>query len=119
MGIHRSQALRDEGRQHPHIPLCTTTEDIMNDTRASQLRLPDPALLGRMAISENGFVFDPVTGNSFTLNATGLALLRIFQQNPSMDDVLASVAKDFDVPPSEVERDVMEFSAVLCGSMKP
>jgi hypothetical protein len=91
----------------------------MNDGQSSPLRLPDSALLSRMAISDNGFVFDPVTGNSFTLNATGLALLRILRLHRNLDSVLEAVATEYEVPASEAERDVLEFSSVLCGSMKP
>ncbi len=31
--------------------------------------------LKQLAVSENGFVFDPYTGHTFTLNATGIAVL--------------------------------------------
>ena len=79
----------------------------------------DPALLSRMAISENGFVFDPVTGNAFTLNATGLALLRIFQQHRTLEGALEAVAEGFEVATPGAGRDVLEFVAVPCGSLKP
>ena len=39
------------------------------------------ALFQRLASSESGFVFDPVSGQSYTVNETGLALLRLLQNN--------------------------------------
>ena len=36
--------------------------------------------LAMLAISDTGFVFDPRTGHSYTVNSTGLALLRSLKQ---------------------------------------
>ncbi|HEY3272013.1 MAG TPA: PqqD family protein [Geothrix sp.] len=83
------------------------------------LRLPDPALMARLAVSDNGFVFDPVSGNSFTLNAAGLALFRIFLHHRKLDDVFAEVTASFEVKPHEAERDILEFAAQLCANLKP
>jgi hypothetical protein len=85
----------------------------------SELRLPDAALLARMAASDNGFVFDPVSGNSFTLNPTGLDLFRIFLRHRVLKEVLAEVGAEYEVRLPEVERDILEFAAVLSGSLKP
>ena len=41
------------------------------------VEFPKQALFNRLALSGSGFVFDPVTGNSFTVNTTGLSILRI------------------------------------------
>jgi hypothetical protein len=40
----------------------------------------DPQALKALAVSDSGFVFDPRTGHSYSLNRTGLALLRAMQE---------------------------------------
>lgn len=67
----------------------------------------------RLAVNENGFVFDPVTGNSFTVNSTGLRLLRLLQQNKDLVEIAATVQSEYDADPREAERDILEFVALL------
>ena len=81
----------------------------------AQSSTPFPTLenLQRLAISESGFVFDPVSGHNFTVNETGLALLRLAQKNNELNPLLDQLADEYEVSQSELERDVMEFAGVL------
>ena len=81
----------------------------MNDS----FTLPSERLLQRLAISESGFVFDPVTGCSFNVNDTGIALLYLLQHNNSIDEIVSSLCEDWDVSPNQAERDLMEFANEL------
>jgi hypothetical protein len=74
---------------------------------------PPLSSIQRLAISESGFVFDPVSGHNFTVNETGLAILRLLQKNTEVKPVLAHLVKEYDVSPRDAERDVMEFAGVL------
>lgn len=76
---------------------------------------PFPVLssLQRLAISESGFVFDPVSGHNFTVNETGLIILRLLQKNTDMQSLLGQLTSDYDVSPRDAERDVMEFAGML------
>jgi len=40
-----------------------------------------------IAISENGFVFNPITGDSFTLNNTGIQILTMLKSGKTIDDI--------------------------------
>ncbi len=73
------------------------------------LRLPEVAILQRLAISETGFVFDPVNGDSFTLNSSGLMLLRLFQRLNDIKAVVADVVSGFDVSERDAERDILDL----------
>lgn len=75
--------------------------------------LPDPMAVRRLAVSESGFVFDPVSGHSFTVNETGLAILRLLQQDTRIDDVRAELGARFDVDGELLERDLVEFLGSL------
>ncbi|MDP1833235.1 MAG: PqqD family protein [Geothrix sp.] len=83
------------------------------------LPLPGATVLARLALSDTGFAFDPVSGDSFTLNQTGLALLRIFLRHRNIAEVLEEVERDFDVDPLEAERDIHDFAVQISGSLKP
>ncbi len=37
--------------------------------------------LKNLALSDTGFVFDPTTGNTYTLNETALAIVRLLKQD--------------------------------------
>ena len=36
--------------------------------------------LNRLAINDEGFIFDPETGNSFTVNGTGLFIIKLLKE---------------------------------------
>ena len=71
---------------------------------------PPPAeILRRLAVSDSGFVFDPVSGNSYSLNTTALATLRLLQQDLVVDAIVAALQKDFAGDPAVLEADVLRF----------
>ena len=76
---------------------------------------PFPPLtsLQRLAISESGFVFDPVTGHNFTVNETGLAILRLLQKDNQVSALLEKLGKDYEATSRVLERDVLEFAGLL------
>lgn len=67
----------------------------------------------RLAISESGFVFDPVSGNNFTVNETGLTILRLLQKDSDIHSVYSKLADEYDISPRDIERDVLEFASIL------
>ncbi len=79
---------------------------------------PEPRALQRLALSDSGFIFDPMTGNSFTVNSTGLAILRLLQKESSLPELLGAVQEEFDVEPLVAERDVIEFAQLLRTQFK-
>ena len=75
--------------------------------------LPPPDLLRRLAVNESGFLFDPVSGRSFTVNESGLALLRLMRQGLPLPEIVTRVTGEWAVEPRQVERDLLEFAAAL------
>jgi len=75
--------------------------------------LVSPEILKRLAISDTGFVFDPVTGDSFTANATALAILRLARSAPCARTLAQALAGEFEIAVDEAERDLIEFAGVL------
>lgn len=85
----------------------------MNLPTDKQNLLPDAKALERLAISESGFVFDPVIGHSFTVNETGLEILRSLQQNRSLDGLQKRLSAKYDVEAATLDRDLLEFLGSL------
>lgn len=94
--------------------------DNNNQSKQGQsVDLPKADVLTRLALSDSGFVFDPVTGNSFTVNGSGLAILRrLQQQGTDLAATVASLCEEFDVEVMAAERDVIEFANLLRNAFK-
>lgn len=74
----------------------------------------DVSRLRQLAINESGFVFDPLTGHTFTLNDTGLAVLQAIKQGQEPELVVEQLAEQFELDGSEdVARDVDDFLSRL------
>jgi hypothetical protein len=69
--------------------------------------------LQELAISDTGFVFDPVSGYSFTVNQTGLFILRCLKEGLSTDEIVPAVEAEFEVGEADVYRDCNEFLLLL------
>jgi hypothetical protein len=80
---------------------------------SEQNLLPDAKTLERLAISESGFVFDPVSGHSFTLNETALTVLRLLQKDRRIDDLRRQLLSTYEVDETTLDRDLLEFLGSL------
>jgi len=74
-------------------------------------------LFHRLALSESGFVFDPVSGQSFTVNETGIELLRLFQQATDIQEIKKTLLETYSAQPNELERDINDFISSLSELM--
>ncbi len=71
------------------------------------------AALQNLAISDSGFVFDPCSGATFTLNATGLAVLLALRDGLSLAAVVARLAERFEGLGGAAREDVLDFVQML------
>jgi PqqD family protein of HPr-rel-A system len=60
-------------------------------------------------LNDRGFVFDPATGETFQLNATGLRIVRLLQSGLGQETTLAQVIAEFDVDDHTAQRDFGDF----------
>ncbi|MCF6177245.1 MAG: PqqD family protein [Victivallaceae bacterium] len=66
-----------------------------------------------LAISENGFVFDPNTGESFSLNPVGVEILSYLKSNMSKDKIVKTLLKKYDTDEITIEKNYLEFLTML------
>jgi hypothetical protein len=69
--------------------------------------------LGDLALSDTGFAFDPCSGSTYTINATGLCVLQAMKEGLARDAIGARVRERFQARDADVARDVDDFVALL------
>ncbi len=65
--------------------------------------------ISHLALNEEGFIFDPLTGESFTVNQTGLFILKRLKEGKKERDIIEEITDTFDVSKEEAERDLTDF----------
>lgn len=66
-----------------------------------------------IAISENGFLFDPATGESFSTNQTGREIIELMKQDKTEEEIRESMTEKFDVDEQTFERYYLDFIGML------
>jgi hypothetical protein len=67
-----------------------------------------------LAVSDSGFVFDPRTGDVFTVNATGRTILMLLKDGFDLEQIIEHLHNEHTVDDDvDVGRDVDEFLSVL------
>jgi hypothetical protein len=64
-------------------------------------------------ISDNGFVFNSKTGDSFSLNPSGLELMKMIAEEKDMDEIKEAFLTKYDVDDLSFEKDFYEFCTLL------
>lgn len=80
-----------------------------SDLRKALKDLLDGDRLQALAVSANGFAFDPRSGQSFTINHTGIATVEMLVSMGDIDTTIEALAADYEVPPDVVAGAVEVF----------
>ncbi|NDP22745.1 MAG: PqqD family protein [Paludibacter sp.] len=66
-----------------------------------------------IASSEEGFVFNPTTGDSFSTNPIGSGIIALLKKDVSLKDVADEICEKYDVDRILFERDLEDFTLQL------
>jgi hypothetical protein len=66
-----------------------------------------------IATSESGFVFNPSTGDSFSLNTIGAEILLQMKESKSSEEIRKDILNRYDVDKSLLEKDWDDFMVQL------
>lgn len=66
-----------------------------------------------IAISENGFVFNPSTGDSFSLNPIGTDIIKLLKEEKSVSEIVSELCKKYEVEKYNLENDINDFVFIL------
>lgn len=70
-------------------------------------------ITSEVRISDNGFVFNSKTGDSFNVNPTGLELTRLIAQGNDYDTIKNLFLEKYDLDDMTFENDFYEFCALI------
>lgn len=65
--------------------------------------------LSHLALSDEGFLFDPTSGHTYTLNSVGTFILKKMIEKYSFDQIIEEMIKAYDVPKDVLYRDLEQF----------
>ena len=66
-----------------------------------------------LAISPSGFLFDPGTGDSYSVNPIGMEIIELLRQGKSKDDVKEHILKEYLTDEVSFEKDYYDFTTML------
>ncbi len=62
-----------------------------------------------IAVSENGFVFDPSTGDTYTLNDTALEIIELLKSGKNHNEIVTVLMGKYESEKPLIERYLLEF----------
>jgi len=66
-----------------------------------------------IAVSKTGFLFDPNSGESFSLNSTGKEILQYLSKGMSISEIESSILDEYDVDQKTFQRYLDDFAHTL------
>lgn len=66
-----------------------------------------------LAISENGFVFNPSTGDSFSVNELGTIIINEIRAGKSKSEIIDTIHEEFEAEKKTIEKDLNDYLEVL------
>jgi hypothetical protein len=66
-----------------------------------------------LAISDTGFVFDPIRGESFSLNQIGTEIFLMYKNDNSIDEIIKTIIEKYEVSNTELERTLNDFEGMM------
>lgn len=69
--------------------------------------------LSQLAVNREGFIFDPGTGESYSVNQTGLLVIEALTAGRAPEEIAEVLVERCEVSAEEALRDVLDFSDAL------
>jgi len=66
-----------------------------------------------IALSDSGFIFNPSTGESFSMNPVGVEFFKLLKEGKEKDDIKEIILDRYQTDESSFERDFYDFINIL------
>lgn len=66
-----------------------------------------------IAVSDNGFIFNPLSGDSFSTNPIGQEIIRLMKEQQSKAEIVKTLAQKYNAEESTLEKDLEDFFQML------
>jgi hypothetical protein len=73
----------------------------------------DSSKLQNLAMNDNGFIFDPNTGYSYTSNETGLYILKLMSMGKTKAEIRTAIMAEYDVSEDNFDSDYEHYLLML------
>lgn len=67
----------------------------------------------RLAMNDNGFIFDPASGYSYSANQTGLFILKQLSSGHQKEEIIASLVDEYEVSLDDCASDLEHYFLML------
>ncbi|MCF8366361.1 MAG: PqqD family protein [Bacteroidales bacterium] len=66
-----------------------------------------------IAVSDSGFIFNPDTGESFTVNPLGASIISYIKEGKSVKDITGELRQVYEIDVNTLEKDTEDFLGLL------
>lgn len=66
-----------------------------------------------IAVSDSGFVFNPTTGESYSVNPIGVEIIEMLKQEKSIDEICQVLISRYNADIVTIDKDVSDFINML------
>ncbi|MCB0626137.1 MAG: HPr-rel-A system PqqD family peptide chaperone [Saprospiraceae bacterium] len=84
-----------------------------DDPKLPSQKAPAMKLNPNIALSESGFLFHASTGDSYTVNPTGLHILQLIRQERSIQEIEETLTETYDLGELQAKEDVHDYLQYL------
>ena len=66
-----------------------------------------------VALSDSGFLFNPSTGDSYSVNEIGKKIISLLQEDKSDDEIIKLVVDEYMIDKNAFEKDLYDYKNML------
>jgi len=66
-----------------------------------------------VAVSDSGFLFNPLTGESFSVNPIGAEIMNLLKEEHSIEQISQSLQEKYNTEKTTIEKDIYDFIGIL------
>ncbi|MCP4121443.1 MAG: PqqD family protein [Bacteroidetes bacterium] len=66
-----------------------------------------------VALSDSGFLFNPATGDSFSVNPIGQEIIKMIQEGKENQSIIDTIVEEYMIDGNTVEKDLYDFNKML------
>jgi hypothetical protein len=66
-----------------------------------------------VAMSDSGFIFNPDTGETFTVNPLGASIINFLKEGKSIQEITQELQQSYEIDINTLEKDTEDFLGLL------
>lgn len=66
-----------------------------------------------VAVSDSGFVFNPTTGESYSVNPIGMEIIKMMKLGKTTEEISKTILEQYNVEETTVDKDLNDFFEML------